>query len=444
MALGAGHRAVAAKEREERFVMVDGIGKPLHWLPRLGAVAILALGIESHHRMIGLRCLIVIGGMASLALEREAGVLPTDMAALTFRTTMGTCQSEIRCLMVEIRRAPGVHIVTHGTLTGEGAGDVIGESRARIVGFVTGPAIRWKTGKTAFMACGAGSGCVCTLQGKTGSRVVKVRGLPARRVMAQQTVFFELSSNVIGLANRTVLCLVTTKAVGGRSAISSSMTVLTLQRIVCRVAHETHGWMGKAIRPGGASRIVTENAVLVETRRDMIRLPHRFEFSLMTGVAFDRRVDEFLFLLLTMAVFAIRQCMRSEKREARHLMLRDRFIRRSPAGGRVAVTAAITEFSSMPILVAIRASGLHGSDGHAAVARGAARAGMIAPKRIAGFAMIEIDAGTQFLPRRGGMTMQAIHVEGPMPPHARTVAGSLCAYRRGTCHESEKKGNHEA
>lgn len=136
-------------------------------------------------------------------------------------------------------------------------------------------------------------------------------------------------------------------------------------------------------------------AVSVEAALHMIRFACALEFRFMTGVAFRRRVDEFLFLLLPVAIATIRHGVRTEQWKPRELMLRDCFVRRPPPGRCVTVAAFVAQFALVLILMARRACGLHFRHGDAGMTRSASHARMIATQSIAAKLVIECDVVPQ-------------------------------------------------
>ena len=144
------------EQREARLVMIDIHRHAVERLPRLCVVTVLALQGESDEDMVRLCGPVEILGVAALAFQRQACVLASDMAFLTFSSSVRSGQSEIRQIMIESRGTPRLHIVTTFAVLGKLSANVIGEAHRFVVGFVTSPAFLRELGEAGGVTCVTG------------------------------------------------------------------------------------------------------------------------------------------------------------------------------------------------------------------------------------------------------------------------------------------------
>jgi len=105
-------------------------------------VAIITLLCETNKLVIRLRGLLIILFMTTLAVKRQACILPSDMTLLAFRHLMCTGQTEIRIVVIELRRFPLFESVTLITTVVELPLLMIWERDLCVILFMARPAVR--------------------------------------------------------------------------------------------------------------------------------------------------------------------------------------------------------------------------------------------------------------------------------------------------------------
>ncbi len=163
--------------------------------------------------------------------------------------------------------------------------------------------------------------------------------------------------------------------------------------------------------PTGARKRMTCETIMFEVIRNMIGRFRGSELRVVTCDTFRRSIYKLIRLLVHVARLAIDGNMRSEQRKARELMLRDLFVRRSPAHRRVTILALITEFTFVLIFMTGIARDTIELDGIFFVTTLAFDIFMLTDENEAREFVIELDVRFQFFPRFCRMAGHALLTE---------------------------------
>lgn len=133
----AAFRCMSAREREARFIMIDGCR-----LPAFGRVTFRTIVIEISGDVIGIRDARKIVLVTSVAVGRRARVLPARMTIGAECSRVFIRERKPRLIMIECRGLPAVHRMALQAVMIEGTRNVIGIFRGRKTLLVAGKAIR--------------------------------------------------------------------------------------------------------------------------------------------------------------------------------------------------------------------------------------------------------------------------------------------------------------
>jgi hypothetical protein len=126
--------------------------------------------------------------------------------------------------VVEGRRVPGSGRVTGGAIVIKIVGHVIGIGHTCEISLMAGIAVGRRVDVSRRMARNAGCGDVRSGQQETGSSMAEIGGRPSARSMAICARMAEICLNMVRIASRFKIALVTGIAIGRRAGIARSMT----------------------------------------------------------------------------------------------------------------------------------------------------------------------------------------------------------------------------